>query len=359
MLFESGHVILFTRYTLKSASISIIPEFIEKLELMGKLDLFIITKDTIECKLTGSKIIFKGIRTSSGVQTANLKSLQGVTTWILDESEELMSEEIFDKIDLSIRQKGRQNRIVLILNPATKTHWIYKKFFEDKGINEGSNITYNNTTYIHTTYLDNIKNLDKSFIDIIEEVKIKNPVKYNHVILGGWLDKAEGVIYTDWEIGDFNNDLPYGYGMDFGFSIDPTTLIKVAVDNKNRIIYIDEIFTEYGKTTSELYKLMNKDNKQVIADNAEGRLIEELKRMGINIKPCIKGAGSIATGIKLIQDYKLIVTQNSTNVIKELNNYTWSDKKSDTPIDMYNHTLDSIRYYVSHMLKASKGVYNF
>ena len=84
---ENGHVILFTRYTLVSAAISIIPEFIEKIELMQMEDQFVVTKDEIINILTGSKIIFKGIKTSSGTQTANLKSLQGVTTWVLDEAE--------------------------------------------------------------------------------------------------------------------------------------------------------------------------------------------------------------------------------------------------------------------------------
>jgi len=90
LLFEKGHTILFTRYTMKSAHISIIPEITSKIELMGHLDKFDITKDSITCKLTGSTILFRGIRTSSGDQSANLKSLSGVTTWILDEAEELM-----------------------------------------------------------------------------------------------------------------------------------------------------------------------------------------------------------------------------------------------------------------------------
>ena len=131
MLFEAGHTILFSRYTMTSAHISIIPEFVNKLELLGIKDSFEITKDSIICLTTGSKIIFRGIRTSSGDQTANLKSLQGVTTWILDEAEELQDEGIFDKINLSFRQKGIQNRVILILNPTTKEHCIYKRFFQD------------------------------------------------------------------------------------------------------------------------------------------------------------------------------------------------------------------------------------
>jgi phage terminase large subunit len=157
LTFEQDHVILFTRYTLTSASISIIPEFLEKIELLGFLDHFYITKDEIVNKATGSKIIFKGIKTSSGDQTASLKSIQGVTTWVLEEAEELTDEKKFDTIDFSIRNKKQQNRIILILNPTTKEHFIYKRFFEDRGVREGSNITKGDTTYIHSTYLDNIK----------------------------------------------------------------------------------------------------------------------------------------------------------------------------------------------------------
>ena len=131
---EQGHTILFTRYTLRSANISIIPEFKEKIDLLKLNHMFHITKDEIINKNSGSKILFRGIKTSSGDQTANLKSLQGITTWVMDEAEELVDESIFDKIDLSVRKKGIDNRIMLVLNPATKEHWIYRRFFESKGI---------------------------------------------------------------------------------------------------------------------------------------------------------------------------------------------------------------------------------
>ena len=132
LMTETGHNVLFTRYTLRSANISIIPEFKEKIEMLGYENSFYTTKDEIVNKNTGSKILFRGIKTSSGDQTANLKSLQGITTWVMDEAEELVDEDIFDKIDLSVRQKGRDNRIILILNPTTKEHWIYERFFEIK-----------------------------------------------------------------------------------------------------------------------------------------------------------------------------------------------------------------------------------
>ena len=128
LTYEKGHTILFTRYTLTSAYISIIPEFLNKLELFGFTQDFHITKDEILNKKTGSKIIFRGIKTSSGDQTANLKSLQGITTWVVDEAEELTDEQKFDTIDLSVRKQGLQNRVILILNPTTKEHFHIQTF---------------------------------------------------------------------------------------------------------------------------------------------------------------------------------------------------------------------------------------
>jgi len=90
---------------------------------------FEITNDTITNKVTGSQILFKGIKTSSGVQTASLKSLTGITAFVVDEAEELIDEEVFNKIDYSVRVKGIQNRVILIMNPATVDHWIYKRWF--------------------------------------------------------------------------------------------------------------------------------------------------------------------------------------------------------------------------------------
>ena len=360
LTYESNHVILFTRYTLTSAHISIIPEFVEKIELIDRFEDFYITKDEIINKVTGSKIIFKGIKTSSGTQTANLKSLQGVTTWILDESEELTDEDTFDKIDLSIRHKSKQNRVILILNPATKEHFIYQRFFESKGIQAGTNLIKGDTTYIHTTYLDNIDNLSASYIAQIEDIKLRRPNKYEHQILGLWLDKAEGVIFTNWTIGEFQKPSTSVYGQDFGFSNDPTTLVETNIDKANKKIYVKLHLYQTHLTSSQIADLDNKLAKDslIIADSADPRLINEIKSKGVNIKPTIKGAGSITYGIALLQDYDLIIDKDSIDLIKELNNYCWLERKSETPIDNYNHALDALRYAVSYQLEnPNKGNY--
>lgn len=353
LTYENEQTILFTRYTLTSADISIIPEFIEKIELANLESDFAITKNEIINLKTGSKILFKGIKTSSGTQTASLKSISGVTTWVLDEAEELTDEETFDKIDFSIRHKSKQNRVILILNPTTKEHFIYKKFFEERGVNAGSNLQKEDTTYIHTTYLDGKEFLNESFLRQAEETRVKNPRKYEHVLLGGWLEKAEGVIFTNWKIGDFVENDYVGFGQDFGFSIDPTTLVKVSIDKKNKRIYAKEYLYKAGLTTSQIAEENKRycQNKLIIADSAEPRLIAELKMSGCNIKPIEKP--KITDSIALLQDYELIIDADSTNLIKELNNYSWHDKKSKVPIDAYNHLIDSLRYIVWNFIGAT------
>lgn len=342
-----GHKILFTRYTLTSAHLSIIPEFTEKIDLIGRADDFQVNKTEVLNKESGVEILFRGIKTASGTQTANLKSLQGITTWVIDEAEELPDEDVFDKIALSIRKKGIQNRIILILNPATKEHWVYKRFFEQEGIESGFNGVKGNTTYIHTTYLDNIQNLDQSFIDDTERMKERNPKRYQHVIMGGWLNTMEGVIFENWTIGEFKQVGVSVFGQDFGFSIDPTTLVECSVDKSRKIIYIREHFYLPKLQTSQIGELNKRyaGEHLIYADSAEPRLISELKKY-CNIREAKKGQGSITAGIALLQDYDLVIDPNSTNLIRELNNYVWEDKKSKTPVDAYNHLIDGIRYAI-------------
>ena len=360
LTYEVGHVILFTRYTLTSAHVSIIPEFLDKIETAGLNHEFKITKDEIINLRTGSKILFRGIKTSQGTQTANLKSLANVTSWILDEAEELVDEDVFDKIDFSIRAKGIQNRVILVLNPATKEHFIYKRFFEQRGVQAGANDIVKDTTYIHTTYLDNYEHLSQSFIAQVEQMKLNNHKKYEHVILGGWLDKADGVVFENWRFGEFNPDgLQTSCGMDFGFSVDPDTLTEVAIDNTKKKIYLKEHIYKNGIQTHVLAPMIigKVGSKLIIADSAEPRLISDLKHAGVNIQAVKKG--TIESGISRMQDFELIVEPNSHNIAKELNNYAYADKGSKLYIDSYNHAIDGVRYNVIyHLDNPSKGKYN-
>ncbi|WP_017686084.1 phage terminase large subunit, partial [Riemerella anatipestifer] len=264
--FEAGHKILFSRYTMTSARISIIPEFEEKIEKEGVQEYFTVTNNEILNKFSGSSVLFRGIKTSSGNQTANLKSIQGITTFVGDEMEEWESEEDYEKLILSIRQKNKQLRVILILNPTDSDHFIYKKYIENthKIVQiDGVDVqisTHPDVLHIHTTYLDNIENLSEQFLSNIERIKqesieqctingklaqvLFNKSKYAQKIIGRWADMAEGVIFTNWKEGDFDTSIPYCYGQDYGFSIDPDTLVKVAIDHKRKIIYADEKY--YG-----------------------------------------------------------------------------------------------------------------
>jgi len=354
-----GIRILFTRFTMVSAHLSIIPEFLEKIGLLGFDEVFSINKAEVVNTKNNSDILFRGIKTSAGNQTASLKSLQGISTWVLDEAEELIDENIFDTIDLSIREKGIHNRVILILNPVTKEHWIYKRFFEEKGIEGGFNGSKDNVCYIHTNYLDNVKNLSQSFLERIKSIKHRNFKKYQHKILGGWLDKAEGVVFENWSIGEFNPDgLQTSCGMDFGFSVDPDSLTEVAIDKRKRKIYLKEHIYKNGLKSNELAQIIldKVDNKLIIADSAEPRLIADLRHLGVNIKPVKKG--TIESGITRMQDYELVITPESTNIAKELNNYIYADKGSKLYVDNYNHAIDGVRYNVIyHLDNPNAGKY--
>jgi len=342
-----------------SAHLSIIPEFLEKISLLGFENIFSVNKAEVVNLGNQSDILFRGIKTSAGNQTASLKSLQGISTWVLDEAEELIDEDIFDTIDLSIREKEIQNRIILILNPVTKEHWIYNRFFESKGVEAGFNGVKDNVCYIHSTYKDNMENLSNSFLERIKAIKHRNFKKYQHKILGGWLDKAEGVVFDNWSIGEFNPDnLQTSCGMDFGFSIDPDSLVEVAIDKRKKKIYLKEHIYQNGLKSHQLAKIVldKVDNKLIIADSAEPRLIEDLKHLGVNIRPVKKG--TIESGISRMQDYELVITPESTNIAKELNNYVYADKGSKLYVDNYNHAIDAIRYNVIyHLDNVNYGKY--
>lgn len=359
LTYEKDNGILFTRYTMSSASMSIIPEFLEKIELMGIQDMFEITKYDIKNKHTGSFIYFSGIKTASGDQTAKLKSISGINTFVLDEAEELIDEESFDKIDYSIRSKDAKNRVLLILNPTTKEHWIYQRFFQNRGIPDGFNGTRDNVTYIHTDYRDNVENLSESFVKQVGDMKVRRPDKYIHQILGGWLQKAEGVVFDDWQIGKFNDEMQMVcYGLDIGFSRDESVLTKVAIDKQRKIIWVKEMFYKKGLVTSNIYELCNRHaGKQlIVCDSSEPRLIAELNSRGLNVTPTVKKKGSILAGIALMQDYN--INLDGENLVKEFNNYVW-DVRGIKPRDAYNHGVDSMRYAIEYLLLRTnpKGMY--
>jgi hypothetical protein len=191
---ESGYRILFTRYTLVSAKDSIIPEFLQKVELLGCGREFEATGQDVRNTVSGSEILFRGILTSSGNQTAKLKSLYGINVWVLDEAEELADEETFEKINLSIRDTRHPNLIVLMLNPCHKAHWIYRKWFE--GLTPEFSGVRNGVTYIHTTYVDNQTHLPPDIVAEAAALRGTNPQRYNRVFRGHWAEEVQGALWT-------------------------------------------------------------------------------------------------------------------------------------------------------------------
>jgi phage terminase large subunit len=356
---EKGNVILFARYTMTSVQISIFPEFLDKIETLGLTNLFEITKNSILNKVTGSKIIFKGIKTGSNLQTANLKSISNLNVIVIDEAEEIPDEATFDKIDLSARRNDKDNKVIVIFNPTTKAHWLYQRFFESTGIQPGECRENDDTVYIHSSFLDNKKYLSESILKQFAKLETTNKDKYDHIVMGAFLDVAEGVIFNNWSYGEFPDVNDYYFGLDFGFSPDPDALVKVHINEYEKKIYIDECIYSTKLSTPDLTSQIKHfaGNKLIIADNQANRLINELESYGLSIEGCTKGAGSIEEGLKLLQDYKLIITPTSNNIAKELNNYIWSNKKAGAPRDMYNHAIDAIRYIVTHLIKENSNSY--
>ena len=138
--------------------------------------------------------------------------------------------------------------------------------------------------------------------------------------------------------------------MDFGFSVDPDSLTEVAIDKKKMKIYLKEHIYQNGLKSHELAKIVlsKVDNMLIIADSAEPRLIADLKHLGVNIKPVKKG--TIESGITRMQDFHIVISPESTNIAKELNNYVYADKGSKLYVDAYNHSIDGVRYNVIYHL---------
>jgi phage terminase large subunit len=168
----------------------------------------------------------------------------------------------------------------------------------------------------------------------------------------GLQGRLMGAVYENWETGAFQTVGKTVLGQDFGFSNDPSTLLKTNIDKKNKVIYVKECFYLTKLTATQLGDLNKKHagNDLIVADSADPRLINSLKQY-CNIVPAIKGQGSIMYGIAMIQDYQLIIDPESKNLINELQNYIWLEKKSQTPISKYDHLLDALRYAVSYQLE--------
>lgn len=356
-----AHQVLYTRYTMVSAGMSIIPEFLEKCELDGTDQFFRKSGNDVINTMTGSRVMFRGINTSSGNQTAKLKSIQGVTTFVVDEAEEWVNEDEFERIMLSIRTKGLQNRVIIIMNPCDSNHWVYKRFIKDTHRIEyfdGVPVqisTHPSVLHIHTTYLCNAQNLSEQFLKETLAMKQGNPERYAHIVIGRWADVAEGAVFKKWGITD---EFPsyakkVARAQDFGYSQDPTAIVRCGiVDNK---LYVDELCYKTGMTSGDIIRELRQEEERgdggfVYSESADPRLLDEIALGGIVIYPVIKSPGSILAGISKMQDMEIYVTRRSVNLQEELRNYVYAKDKfgnyTNMPEDHDNHCIDAMRYYV-------------
>jgi phage terminase large subunit len=216
--------------------------------------------------------------------------------------------------------------------------------------------------FIILTYKDN-EALEPAIVKEIESAKTKGETSsywanWWKVYGLGQVGSLQGVVYDNWEQCD---TMPEGYkwkvfGMDFGFTNDPTAVVDVRFyDGK---IWVDELLYETGLTSSDISTRLDKLKRiETIADAADPKTIEELRRRGHAIRACQKGADSIRAGIDIIQGYPLRVTKRSTNIVKELRGYVWDTDKAgqrlQKPIDRLNHAMDAMRYAVMTKLRRT------
>ena len=362
-----NHRILYTRYTMSSTNNSITRALDNRLEILNIQDRFTFANNDYTSKAGKGLISITGQKTSSGEQTAKLKSIEDYSVFTTEEGEELTSFDDWEKIKRSIRANDVQALSVIVFNPPTKDHWIYTQFY--LGVPDGFNGIIGNVMYIHTTYLDNGKeNMaphnwnEYERLRLVYEYWLKHPEtkdkkiikeakNYKNTILGAFREIAEGVIF-EYEVGEFNpHKFPTTFGMDFGFN-DPTTLVEVAIDNKRKKAWLKLHLYQSGILAEQVYEKI-KDIvglSLILGDAAKIDDITRLQNLGLNIEKCFKGGGlngsSILPGIKAMKEYELIIDPDSKEMLDEFNTYCWDIRKIETPIDKKNHTIDPARYVI-------------
>ena len=363
--YRDDFAILYSRYTLKSAQVSVIPEYVDKINLLGKARHFAVTKESVINRYSKGVLYFKGILGSSGNQTARLKSIPKLRKFFLDEAQELTSESDFDIIDLSIRAKEVPNEVELALNPSDRHHWIYRRFFKEPG---GVPFDYNgridDVQYIHTDWRDNRENLSPSFIAKALEMERRNPEKYQNIYLGDWAVKRNGLIYPNWrpcEPADIPLGLDWWYGNDWGYSNDPNALVRMAFDPLTRTLYLVEVMYATGKLPRDVARAIREDCASigldadtvvVYCDPARPDSIAELRtQYGINALP---GINRDKVGrIGYLQGFK--VRYVGAHIGEEADTYSWEPSRededvfTDVPQDGGDHAMDAASYATTYL----------
>jgi phage terminase large subunit len=307
-------------------------------------------------KDTGQKIYFRGA--DDPLKITSITVTHGFLCWAwLEEAYELSNEADFDILDESIRGDVGENlwkMWTITFNPWNEKHWLNKRFFNS---NDSANILAKTTTYKCNEWLDD------SDYRLFETMRINNPKRYEVAGLGNW-GVVEGAIYENWEELFFDVNKLSGtkvFGLDFGYTNDPTALFCGVVDNKNMEIYVfDELYQKKlsNKQIYDKIKFSGYDKEKITADSAEPKSIDELRSLGLkNIKPARKGKDSVNSGIQFIQNYKIIIHPRCVNFLTEINNYTWQEDKFggklNKPVDDFNHLLDAMRYALEDIMRGN------
>tara|TARA_R100001591_G_scaffold93864_1_gene99752 strand:+ start:829 stop:1992 length:1164 start_codon:yes stop_codon:yes gene_type:complete len=228
-------------------------------------------------------------------------------------------------------------KIVIDYNPSEEYHWIYDKV-----------IPREDCEFYRTTYLDN-PFLEQTIKEEIERLKDTDE-QYWQIYGLGLKGISKATIFKYYECNHIPDQAKFvAYGVDAGYTNDPSTLVSVYIDNYN--LYIKEHLYRTMMTTLDIHNTflnVGINKNQVYIDSAEPRLIDELRRMGWNVRGSLKGRDSVNAGIDLLKRYKIFITNDSKNAIQEFRNYKWKEDKTgkltNTPEDKNNHIIDAVRY---------------
>lgn len=310
---------------------------------------------------TGQKILFRGLDNPMSITSITVEI--GYLCWaIFEEAYQVSNEDDFDKVDLSIRGElpaGYFKQITIVFNPWNERHWLKKRFFDA----DDPNIYAITTNYMCNEFLG------KDDVELFNWMKKNNPRRYKIEGLGDW-GTSEGTIFNNWYVNAFDKSeiakregIKSAFGLDFGFTVDPSAFPASLVDVQNLEIYVfDEIYEKGLLNTEIADKIIEKGYQKelIVADSSEPKSIVEIRKAGVRrIKAAEKGPDSIRAGIQFIQQFKIIVHPSCTNFINELSNYTWAKSKKDgqtinKPIDEFNHLLDAFRYSLEPIRKRTR-----